>query len=53
MKTYKVTCRVNGKQTTSTIEANNTSEALMNYLKSISNSENKLSKDYKINIELV
>lgn len=52
MKTYKVTCRVNGKKSTATVEANNTSEALMNYLKSISSSENKLPKDYKINIEL-
>ena len=53
MKNYNVICRADGKKTTAIVSANNTNEALMTYLKSISSKEGKLPKDYKIKIELI
>lgn len=48
---YKVSCRIDGKESPSTIiNAHNTNEAFMMYLKSISAVSSNLPKDYKITV---
>ena len=50
MKDYKITCRADGVETTTIIKAENKNNALMSYLKSISDKE-KIPRDYKIKIK--
>ena len=52
MNTYKVKCRMDGKESTTTVKAHNTNDALMTYLKSVSRVDGKIPKDYKIDITL-
>ena len=52
MNTYKVKCRMDGKESTTTVKAHNTNDALMTYLKSVSMVDGKFPKDYKIDITL-
>lgn len=51
LNVYKVSCRIDGKETPSTIiNAHNTNEAFMMYLRSISAASSNLPKDYKITV---
>ena len=51
LNVYKVSCRIDGKESPSTIiNAHNTNEAFMMYLKSISAASGNLPKDYKITV---
>lgn len=52
LNTYKVNCRMDGKESITTVKAHNTNDALMTYLKSVSKVDGKIPKDYKINITL-
>ena len=49
LNVYKVHCVIDGKNSPSVIiNAHNTNEAFISYLKSVSSSDNNLPKDYKI-----
>lgn len=51
LKVYKVNCRIDGKESPSTIiNAHNTNEAFMMYLRSVSTVGGNLPKDYKITV---
>lgn len=51
LNVYKVSCRMNGKESSSTtINAHNTNEAFMMYLKSVYTTNINLPKDYKITV---
>lgn len=52
LNTYKVNCRMDGKESITTVKAHNTNDALMTYLKSVSRVDGKIPKDYKIDITL-
>lgn len=50
LNTYKVNCRMDGKESATTVKAHNTNDALMTYLKSVSKVSGNLPKDYKITV---
>lgn len=51
LNVYKVSCRIDGKESPSAIiNAHNTNEAFMMYLRSTSTANGNLPKDYKITV---